>query len=205
MQVFEAAKQAPWHNYMFLTMNPNRYEELLETGVLMPTDNFWYCTRLTERGNVFTADGYHTFLCIEPMRLFAERMEIPNVEWILLGGYGKLKRSWIESVMERKGNIPVFMIGSKLFKDVWRAPLIQEYPPLLYRPAEKTLPHCSECKYCYSVRQGKRGLWRACRHYKIVRQDKDSGGRHIPGRYAAVSPQWCPKRPETNWRFTKRV
>lgn len=148
---------------------------------------------------------HHTFLCIEPMRLFAERMEIPNVEWILLGGYGKLKRSWIESVMERKGNIPVFMIGSKLFKDVWRAPLIQEYPPLLYRPAEKTLPHCSECKYCYSVRQGKRGLWRACRHYKIVRQDKDSGGRHIPGRYAAVSPQWCPKRPETNWRFTKRV
>jgi protein gp37 len=205
LQVFEAAKQAPWHNYMFLTMNPNRYEELLETGVLMPTDNFWYGTRLTERGNVFTADGYHTFLCIEPMRLFAERMEIPNVEWILLGGYGKLKRSWIESVMERKGNIPVFMIGSKLFKDVWRAPLIQEYPPLLYRPAEKTLPHCSECKYCYSVRQGKRGLWRACRHYKIVRQDKDSGGRHIPGRYAAVSPQWCPKRPETNWRFTKRV
>lgn len=171
----------------------------------MPTDNFWYGTRLTERGNVFTADGYHTFLCIEPMRLFAERMEIPNVEWILLGGYGKLKRSWIESVMERKGNIPVFMIGSKLFKDVWRAPLIQEYLPLLYRPAEKTLPHCSECKYCYSVRQGKRGLWRACRHYKIVRQDKDSGGRHIPGRYAAVSPQWCPKRPETNWRFTKRV
>lgn len=76
LQVFEAAKQAPWHNYMFLTMNPNRYEELLETGVLMPTDNFWYGTRLTERGNVFTADGYHTFLCIEPMRLFAERMEM---------------------------------------------------------------------------------------------------------------------------------
>lgn len=101
LQVFEAAKQAPWHNYMFLTMNPNRYEELLETGVLMPTDNFWYGTRLTERGNVFTADGYHTFLCIEPMRLFAERMEIPNVEWILLGGYGKeFVRSFSEAVAE---------------------------------------------------------------------------------------------------------
>lgn len=36
-------------------------------------------------------------------------------------------------------------------------------------------------------------------------EDKDSCGRHIPGRYARVSPQWCPKRPETNWRFTKRV
>ena len=63
----------------------------------------------------------------------------------------------------------------------------------------------SKCKYCNSIQQGKRGLWRACRHYKIVRQDKDSCGRHIPGRYARVSPQWCPKRPETNWRFTKRV
>ena len=103
LQVFEAAKQAPWHNYMFLTMNPNRYEELLETGVLMPTDNFWYGTRLTERGNVFTADGYHTFLCIEPMRYYAERMEIQKVEWNLLGGYGKKKHTKQKKKGETRG------------------------------------------------------------------------------------------------------
>lgn len=156
---------------------------------------------MTEKADVFTADGYHSFVCIEPMGLFAERMEIPAVEWILLGGYGRLKRRWIESVMERRGDIPVFMISSNLFKEVWAAPLIQEYPPLLNRLKEKDLPRCSECKYCYSKQQGKRGQWRACRHSKIVRQDKNPDGRHIDGRFARVSPQWCPKRIGKNWRI----
>lgn len=201
LQVFEAAKAAPWHNYMFLTMNPGRYAELLEAGLLVQADNFWYGTRLTERGDVFTADGYHTFICMEPMGLFSERMDIPPVEWILLGGYGRLKRKWIESVMERKGDIPVFMLGSDLFKEVWNAPLVQEYPPLLFRPKEKDLPRCSKCKHCYSKQQGKRGLWRACQHPKIIREDKSLDGRHIDGRFARVSPQWCPKRIGTNWRL----
>lgn len=200
-QVFEACQKAPWHNYMFLTMNPERYVKLLEAGLLVQADNFWYGTRLTEKSDVFTADGYHSFVCIEPMGLFAERIEIPAVEWILLGGYGRLKRRWIESVMERKGNIPVFMIGSKLFKEVWNAPLVQEYPSLLYRPKEKKLPHCDKCKYCFSKQQGKRGLWRACRHRNIIREDKNSDGRHIDGRFAKVSPQWCPKRAGKNWRI----
>lgn len=200
-QVFKAAKAAPWHNYMFLTMNPGRYAELLEAGLLVQADNFWYGTRLAEKGDVFTAEGYHTFICMEPMGLFSERMDIPPVEWILLGGYGRLKRKWIESVMERKGDIPVFMIGSKLFKEVWDAPLIQEYPPLLYRPKEKDLPRCNKCKYCYSKQQGKRGMWRACRHRAIIKEDKNTAGRHIDGRFAKVSPQWCPKRTGTNWRL----
>ena len=200
-QVFEACLKAPWHNYMFLTMNPKRYAKLLEANLLIQADNFWYGTRLTEKADVFTADGYHSFVCIEPMGLFAERMEIPAVEWILLGGYGRLKRRWIESVMERRGDIPVFMINSNLFKEVWAAPLIQEYPPLLNRLKEKDLPRCSECKYCYSKQQGKRGQWRACRHSKIIRQDKNPEGRHIDGRFARVSPQWCPKRIGKNWRI----
>jgi len=182
-------------------MNPGRYAELLEAGLLVQADNFWYGTRLTERGDVFTADGYHTFICMEPMGLFSERMDIPPVEWILLGGYGRLKRKWIESVMERKGDIPVFMLGSDLFKEVWNAPLVQEYPPLLFRPKEKDLPRCSKCKHCYSKQQGKRGLWRACQHPKIIREDKSLDGRHIDGRFARVSPQWCPKRIGTNWRL----
>lgn len=201
LQVFEACKAAPWHNYMFLTMNPQRYRELLEAGLLMQADNCWYGTRLTEKSEVFTANGYHTFVCIEPIGLFAERMEIPNVEWILLGAYGRLKRQWVESIMERKGDIPVFMIGSKLLKDVWNVPLVQEYPPLLYRQKEKKLPRCDECKYCYSKQQGNRGVWRACRHSKIVKQDKNPDGRHIDGKFARVSPQWCPKRNGTNWRL----
>lgn len=185
---------------MFLTMNPNRYKELLDAGQLIQADNCWYGTRLTEKSKVFTADGYHTFVCIEPMSLFTERMEIPNVEWIILGAYGRLKRKWIESIMERKGDIPVFMIGSKLFKEVWDAPLVQEYPALLFKEKDK-MPRCSKCTYCYFKQQGKRGVWRACRHSKIIKKDKNPEGRHIDGRFARTSPQWCPKRTGTNWRL----
>lgn len=124
----------------------------------------------------------------------------------LLGGYDKLKRSWVESVMERKGNIPVFMIGSKLFKDVWRAPLIQEYSAVALPPCRKDAAALQRMQVLlFGARKENEDCGELADHYKIVRQDKDSGGRHIPGRYAAVSPQWCPKRPETNWRFTKRV
>ena len=83
-QVFEACQKAPWHNYMFLTMNPKRYVKLLEANLLIQADNFlvWYTT--DRESGCFTADGYHSFVCIEPMGLFAERIEIPAVEWILL-------------------------------------------------------------------------------------------------------------------------
>lgn len=201
LNIFEAAKQAPWHNYMFITMNPHRYKDLLDAGQLVRADNFWYGTRLSEKGDIFTAVGYHTFVYMDPLGLFAERIEIPAIEWMVLGGYGKLKRRWIENLMEKRGNIPVYMIGSKIFEEVWNAPLTQEYPSLLYRPKEKAMPHCSECKYCFTKQQGKRGQWRACMHKRIIHRDKNPNGRHIDGKFAKVSPQWCPKRSGVNWRI----
>lgn len=198
LQVFEAAKAAPWHNYLFLAVNPSCYTELLEACLPVQADNFWYGTRLTEKGTVFTADGYHTFICMEPMGVFSERMEIPHVEWILLGGYGRLRRKWIESVIERKGNIPVFMVNSELLQKVWAAPLVLKYPSALLYPKEKDLPRYSKCQYCYSKQQGKSG--EPTDIPKSVCEDKKLDGRHIDGRFARVSPQWCPKRTGTNWR-----
>lgn len=50
---FDACKAAPWHNYMFLTKNPNRYEELAQGGILPTGDNFWYGTRISENTQAF--------------------------------------------------------------------------------------------------------------------------------------------------------
>ena len=102
LKVFDACEKAPWHNYLFITMNPKRYNELLQKGMLVKADNFWYGTRITQRSDIFTANGFHTFVLIDPMALFAERIEIPEVEWILLGSKEKLKRRWIDSIMDRK-------------------------------------------------------------------------------------------------------
>lgn len=201
IKIFDTCKNAPWHNYMFLTMNPKRYFELMESGLLVQQDNFWYGTRVTQNIQAFTADGYHTFLYIDPIGRFVERYVLPPAEWMLLGSGAIIKRKWIDSIMDRKGKIPVFMINNRNLSEAWGTPLIQEFPALLYRPKEKALPHCDKCKYCFKVRQGKRGIWRACRHNKIVRQEKNSEGRHIIGRDGRTSPQWCPKRPQKNWRI----
>ena len=41
-QVFEACKAAPWHRYLFLTKNPDRYFSLHSNGELPNEKNFFY-------------------------------------------------------------------------------------------------------------------------------------------------------------------
>ena len=41
-EVFNAARKAPQHRYMFLTKNPERYGRLLTAGLLPDDGNFWY-------------------------------------------------------------------------------------------------------------------------------------------------------------------
>lgn len=41
-QVFEACKAAPWHRYLFLTKNPDRYFSLHSNGELPNENNFFY-------------------------------------------------------------------------------------------------------------------------------------------------------------------
>jgi protein gp37 len=40
-----ACEAAPWHNYLFLTKYPRRYELMSSTGQLPCSANFWYGTR----------------------------------------------------------------------------------------------------------------------------------------------------------------
>lgn len=199
--VFDACKAAPWHNYLFLTKNPKRYEELSRQGILVEQDNFWYGTRISENTEAFSSERYHTFICMEPLGPFAEDYPIPPTEWIILGYEDLLpskrnmpKRSWADSIISRKGDIPVYMKKNNAMKEVWSGRLIQEKPKLLQRPPDKPIPHCLQCKYCYSVREGKRGDRHTCRHRKIMSKFKETNGRHIPGRFVRTSPAWCPKR-----------
>ena len=41
-EVFNEARKAPQHRYLFLTKNPERYGRLLTAGLLPNDDNFWY-------------------------------------------------------------------------------------------------------------------------------------------------------------------
>ena len=64
MQVFEACKKAPQHNYLFLTKNPNRYIELESEKKLPWKDNFWFgisVTKLSDKYTWFTEKKFHWF------------------------------------------------------------------------------------------------------------------------------------------------
>lgn len=135
-EVFEACEKAPQHNYLFLTKNPKRYEELLDR--YMP-DNMWFGWSQTEpMGDKVVFSTHHsinTFVSIEPLLKPFEEFHIRGICWVIIGaetGRRKNKvvpeRKWIEDIVNacRKVNIPVFMKSS--LADIWGEPLIQEFP-----------------------------------------------------------------------------
>lgn len=147
-QVFEAAKEAPQHKYLFLTKNPKRYCDLARCGKLPGDKNFWYGTTVTNGGTSWQWCGdwempkaWHTFLSIEPL-LDDVTIWLENggcyPDWLIVGamtGPGSKdhqpRREWVERLVDyaRERNIPLFMKGN--LKAVWGVDLIQEYPPEL--------------------------------------------------------------------------
>lgn len=138
--VFTACENAPQHNYLFLTKNPERYVELAEKGILRCSDNMWYGWSLTkekDRKRLAFPCSPHTFVSIEPI---LEPVEMPFEEWIIVGaetGRRKNKvvpeKRWIERIAEdcEKFGVPLFMKSS--LADIWGEPLIQEFPKELSR------------------------------------------------------------------------
>ena len=137
--VFAACEAAPQHRYIFLTKNTDRYEKIINNGIITVRDNYWFGTSATNTEGVVyrRGQGMNTFVSIEPFlsefRKCKDTDLLPN--WVIIGaetGNRKEKvipqRAWIESIVEdcRAAGIPVFMKSS--LTDIWGAPLIQEFP-----------------------------------------------------------------------------
>ena len=139
IEVFEACKKGPQHNYIFLTKNPKRYLDLDIYGKLPKEDNFWYGQSVTKIGDKYTDFnyvGYNWFLSLEPLLTPLTITDMPD--WVIVGAEtgrrkGKVipKREWIEDIVNqcKERQIPVFMKSS--LADIWGEPLIQEFPESL--------------------------------------------------------------------------
>jgi protein gp37 len=145
-QVFEACAKAPQHRYLFLTKNPDRYQDLNKKDLLPNGGNFWFGTTATEitKSRYWYSENHKFFLSIEPiMERFAdfcaEAQRIVGaplyIHWVIVGAEtgnrkGKVipKKVWIEDIVNecRKHKIPVFLKDS--LASIWGEPLIQEYP-----------------------------------------------------------------------------
>lgn len=210
-QVFDACRKAPWHTYLFLTKNPDRYLELAGAGKLPEDKNFWYGSTATSPDMPFWWSEYHnTFVSIEPLlKPFESAGDagdggVKKVGWVIIGamtGPGSRnrqpRREWVEVIVEdaRAAGVPVFMKDS--LKPIWGDELIREHPPdMLEQKSEPVnIPRCKTCEHASHIQQGKRGVSRAC-HIGWELEDHDDGGRdrHIPGQHTRTSPPWCPLR-----------
>lgn len=204
-KVFSACEAAPWHNYLFLTKNVERY---CQYGVPIEQKNMWYGTSITREQDMRRFDYLpafcQTFVSMEPiledLKPEENRKIFEQISWFILGAEtgnrkGKVKpeRKWIEDIVDRcraEGK-PVFMKNS--LQEIWGEELIQEFPPEL-KHEETHIPHCKECEYCTRKLQGDRGERCTCEIGWDAEGYDDRGGRHILGRYTRTSPSWCPKR-----------
>jgi len=129
VEVLDACQAAPQHRYLFLTKNPERYLELCKVALLPRGENFWYGSTIT-RPDIpyFIADGYNTFLSIEPLlEPFGANGEgfrrLGEPRWFILGamtGPGSREhqpsKSWVDEIANAAGGAgaAVFMKDSLL-------------------------------------------------------------------------------------------
>jgi protein gp37 len=206
-EVLTACAAAPWHNYLFLTKNPERYKHLMDvlpeeygTGKL----EFWWGVSSTDRGWMNMASeimedagsgAAKMFVSIEPLLDdVAPEINTDVFKWVIAGAQtgpgarqNKPKREWIQNIVDkcRRTNTPLFMKDSLL--EIWEDPLIQQFPKAL-QLKEDIIPHCDGCEHHMTTPEGKRGERHVCKIGTAIHL------RHIPGRYARTSPPWCPKR-----------
>ncbi|MDO5398786.1 MAG: DUF5131 family protein [bacterium] len=150
-EIFEACINTPRHNYLFLTKNPKRYEDLMRIGKLPKRDNFWYGTTVTAQENKFFVNGeYNTFVSIEPIQgAFPRAYEVETDEkhiwglkrtnWIIIGAetgtYRKKvipKSEWITNIVmdAMTYGLPVFLKDS-VEEIVGKGKMLREMPERL--------------------------------------------------------------------------
>lgn len=140
-QVFEACEAAPQHRFLFLTKNPNRYNELAAKGML--PQKHWYGYTATSKKMLWTfhhADEClikNLFVYIEPILAPIQPGFCSHVpaDWVIVGaetGQRKSKvvpeRKWIDDILmecEYSGR-PIFMKES--LRDLMGDDFRQEFP-----------------------------------------------------------------------------
>lgn len=158
LRVFAACMTYPQHNYLFLTKYPQRYQELLNKGLLPSASNFWYGSTATcTTSDVFTSNKVNTFVSIEP--ILEPIAGTFSVNWVIIGAEtgnrkGKVipERSWIKNLVEAYHNasIPVFLKNS--LSNIMQDDLIQERPsslqlhPISEKLRAKLWDTCCVCK-----------------------------------------------------------
>jgi protein gp37 len=150
-EVFTACEAAPQHNYMFLTKNPTKYQDIFNLVTYMGITNFWLGATVSsagEKNRLTDLMDFHSyggkFASFEPLQndlqLTKKDLEMGGVfhrwiDWVIVGaetGNRKDKiipqREWVQAIVDqcREAQVPVFLKNN--LADIWGQQLIQEMP-----------------------------------------------------------------------------
>lgn len=162
--IIGVCENRPQHNYMFLTKNPKRYNEV---GVPL-VSNMWYGTSITRESEMrrikYLPLHKNTFISFEPLLedVFPELYGyiLKRLGWIIIGAQtGRRKdkvvpdTEWINKLVRQAdiAKIPVFMKDS-LIPIVGEHGMRREFPEQLQHSTmspkmeAKTYDICAECK-----------------------------------------------------------
>lgn len=135
--VFDACREAPQHNYMFLTKNASRYGALAFQGLLPKESNFWYgvtAENHPKAANAFSNipngwDGFNLFLSAEPLQGEINILSLDS--WprlVILGAEtGNRKGKKLPTRMEVEGTAnAAYIAGATVFMKDSLIPIVGE-------------------------------------------------------------------------------
>ena len=139
--------KAPQHTYLFLTKNPQRYQELAAAGKLPQEDNFWYGSTVTGPDEPFWwSEKHNTYVSIEPLLKPFEEVganAVKKVGWVIIGAmtgpgskFRQPRPEWVQAIVNdaQSAGVPVFMKDN--LKKVYGDNLLREHPEGMVWPEE---------------------------------------------------------------------
>ncbi len=143
--VLDACRKAPQHRYLFLTKNPDRYDQLEDDGIITEKDqNFWLGSTTTD----ITKDRLHwsfklnTFQSCEPMLAPWLPAGKPNEryrggwpKWVIFGAEtgnrkGKVvpPKEWVDNAVKQCRNIGAAVFMKESLREIMGEDFVQEFP-----------------------------------------------------------------------------
>lgn len=144
-EVLSACRRAPQHRYLFLTKNPDRYDQLEDDGIITEKDqNFWLGSTTTDimKDRLHWSFKLNTFQSCEPMLAPWLPAGKPNEryrggwpKWVIFGAEtgnrkGKIvpPKEWVDNAVQQCRNIGAAVFMKESLREIMGDDFIQEFP-----------------------------------------------------------------------------
>lgn len=113
-EIFKEMENLNRHHYLFITDNPERYEQLIRNGIIQVKEHYWFGVSVRDNDGAVSEIPGNQFLYIVP----EEKIEIEgyvtkNIKWAILDLPSDLsiEKAWVDNIIAvlQGMKIPIYM------------------------------------------------------------------------------------------------